>query len=259
MGRLLASNTSVPLKIAQREATPEKFLPYARHINEEMVALDSGDIMLTFELQGRAFETSDVRDLNDWHTKLNGLLRNLHDERLSVWTHLIRMRVDQYPGGAFKSGFAADLDRAYFGRINRERMFINRFFVSLVIRPSATGSDKIIQLFKRKVSKQANKGPLIDEALVELLDDKARDFEKLMARCQPRRCGIYEHRGLMFSETMEVADMVMTGRHVRVPVVRGHLGGALYRARTIFGAETIEVRGADTSAFGGIFGIREYP
>ena len=259
MGRLLASNNSVPLKIAQREATPEKFLPYARHINEEMVALDSGDIMLTFELQGRAFETSDVRDLNDWHTKLNGLLRNLHDERLSVWTHLIRMRVDQYPGGAFKSGFAADLDRAYFGRINRERMFVNRFFVSLVIRPSATGSDKIIQLFKRKVSKQAEKGPLIDEALVELLDDKARDFEKLMARCQPRRCGIYAHRGLMFSEAMEVADMVMTGRHVRVPVVRGHLGGALYRARTIFGAETIEVRGADTSAFGGIFGIREYP
>lgn len=259
MGRLLASNNSVPLKIAQREATPEKFLPYARHINEEMVALDSGDIMLTFELTGRAFETSDVRDLNDWHTKLNGMLRNLHDERLSVWTHLIRMRVDQYPGGAFKSGFAADLDRAYFGRINRERMFINRFFVSLVIRPAATGSDKIIQLFKRKVSKQADKGPLIDEALVELLDDKVRDFEKLMARCQPRRCGVYAHRGLMFSETMEVADMVMNGRHVRVPVVRGHLGGALYRARTVFGAETIEVRGADTSAFGGIFGIREYP
>lgn len=259
MARLLASNNAVPLKIAQREATPEKFLPYARHINEEMVALDSGDIMVTFELTGRAFETSDVRDLNDWHTKLNGLLRNLHDERLSVWAHLIRMRVDQYPGGAFKSGFAADLDRAYFGRINRERMFINRFFVSLVIRPSATSGDKIIQLFKRKVSKQADKGPLIDEALVELLDDKARDFEKLMARCQPRRCGIYEHRGLMFSETMEVADMVMTGRHVRVPVVRGHLGGALYRARTIFGAETIEVRGAETSAFGGIFGIREYP
>src|SRR3546814_8088842 len=63
----------------------------------------------------------------------------------------------------------------------------------------------------------------------------------------------------MFSEPMEVAEMVMTGRHRRVPVVRGHLGGALYRSRTIFGAETIEVRDADVSAFGGIFGIREYP
>ncbi len=259
MSRLLASSNAVPLKVAQREASPEKFLPYARHVNEEMVALDSGDIMLTFELQGRAFETADVRDLNDWHTKLNGMLRNLHDERLSIWTHLVRLRVDQYSGGAFKSGFAADLDRAYFGRINRERMFINRFFATLVIRPAATGGDKIIQLFKRKVSGQPKQGPLIDESLIELLDDKARDFEKLMARCEPRRCAIYEHRGLMFSETMEVADMVMTGRHRRVPVVRGHLGGALYRSRTIFGAETIEVRDADASAFGGIFGIREYP
>src|SRR3546814_15390114 len=87
MSRLLAPD-AVPLKIARREATPEKFLPYARHVNAEIVALDSGDIMLTFELQGRAFETADVRDLNDWHTKLNGMLRNLHDERLSIWTHL---------------------------------------------------------------------------------------------------------------------------------------------------------------------------
>lgn len=254
---------AVPLEVARREATPEKFLPYSRHVNEEMVALDSGDIMLTFELQGRAFETADVRDLNDWHTKLNGMLRNLHDERLSIWTHLIRMRVDQYPGGAFKSGFAADLNRAYFGRINRERMFINRFFATLVIRPAATGGDKLIQVLKRKVSGNARRGASlgleIDESLIQLLDDKARDFEKLMVRCEPRRCAIYEHRGLMFSETMEVADMVMTGRPARVPVVRGHLGGALYRARTIFGAETIEIRGPTTSVFGGIFGIREYP
>jgi type IV secretion system protein VirB4 len=53
--------------------------------------------MLTFELQGRAFETADVRDLNDWHAKLNGMLRNLHDDRLSIWTHLVRARVEQYP------------------------------------------------------------------------------------------------------------------------------------------------------------------
>ena len=259
MANALASPQAVPLKVAQREVTPAKFLPYARHINEDMVALDSGDIMLTFELQGRAFETADIRDLNDWHTKLNGMFRNLHDERLSIWTHLIRMPARQYPGGEFKSGFAADLDRAYFARITAARMFINRFFVTLVIRPAATGGDKLIQLFKRKVSAGSPNGPMIDEALVELLDDKARDFEKLMARCEPRRCRIYEHRGLMFSETMEVAEMVMTGRHARVPVVRGHLGGALYRSRTIFGAETVELRHADTSAFGGIFGIREYP
>lgn len=259
MARVRTVTAAVPPNVARREVTPAKFLPYARHVRDDMVVLDSGDIMLTFELQGRAFETADVRDLNDWHTKLNGLLRNLHDERLSIWTHLVRLRVDRYPGGAFKSAFAADLDRAYFRRINRERMFVNRFFATLVVRPAATGGDKLIQLFKRKVAAGSPGGQPIDVALVELLDDKGRDFEKLMARCEPRRCTTYEHRGLTFSEPMEVADMVMTGRHRRVPVVRGHLGGALYRSRTIFGAETLEVRDADASLFGGIFGIREYP
>src|SRR3546814_1912618 len=86
---------------------PEKFLPYSRHVNEHVVALDNGDLMLMLELDGRPFETSDVRDLNDWHTRLNGVWRNIHDERLSIWTHMLRMRVRDYPGGTFRSHFAA--------------------------------------------------------------------------------------------------------------------------------------------------------
>lgn len=248
----------VPMKIALKEVMPTKFLPYARHINDEMIVLDSGDLMLTFELQGRAFETSDVRDLNDWHSKLNVMLRNLHDDRLSIWTHLVRSRVEQYPGGNFRSKFARDLDAAYFERMNKERMFINRFFVTLVARPAVHGADKLIQFFKSK-AKLGAEAHQVDENLVERLEDKARDFEKLMARCDPRRLAIYGHRGLKFSEPLEVAEMIMTGRHRRVPIIRGHLGSALYRQRTIFGGETVEIRDADRSSFGGIFGIREYP
>ncbi|MCK8458337.1 VirB4 family type IV secretion/conjugal transfer ATPase [Sphingomonas faeni] len=248
----------VPMKIALKEVLPTKFLPYARHVTDEVVALDSGAIMLTFELQGRAFETADVRDLNDWHAKLNVMLRNLHDDRLSIWTHLVRSRVEQYPGGNFRSRFARDLDAAYFARMNKERMFINRFFVTLVLRPSIHGADKLVQLFKNK-TRANTEADSIDADLLEALEDKARDFERLMDRCSPRRLAIYGHNGLKFSETMEVAEMVMTGRHRRVPVIRGHLGSALYRQRVIFGGETVEVRDADRSAFGGIFGIREYP
>ncbi|PJG45626.1 transporter [Sphingobium sp. LB126] len=251
-------SAQVPLKVALKEVMPTKFLPYARHINDQMIVLDSGAIMLSFELQGRAFESADVRDLNDWHAKLNGMLRNLHDDRLSIWTHLVRARVEQYPGGNFRSKFARDLDAAYFGRINRERMFINRFFVTLLVRPSAHGADKLIHLFRSKGRNDAAANA-VDQDLIEFLEDKARDFEKLMARCEPRRLAIYGQCGLKFSEPLEVTEMVMTGRYRRVPIIRGHLGSALYRQRVIFGGETVEVRDADRSSFGGIFGIREYP
>lgn len=258
MAKVNRLTDQVPMKVALKEVMPTKFLPYARHVNDQVVALDSGAIMLTFELQGRAFETADVRDLNDWHSKLNVMLRNLHDDRLSIWTHLVRTRVEQYPGGNFRSRFARDLDAAYFGRMNKERMFINRFFVTLVFRPSLHGADQFVQLFKSR-SKGDRDLDEVDADLMEALEEKARDFEKLMDRCSPRRLSIYGHNGLKFSETMEVAEMVMTGRHRRVPVIRGHLGSALYRQRVVFGGETVEVRDADRSAFGGIFGIREYP
>src|SRR3546814_19360371 len=85
----------VPLEVARREATPEKFLPYSRHVNEAMVALDSGDIMLTFEMQGRAFETADVRDLNAWPTKLNAMLRSSKARR--VWKECVRTCRSRWP------------------------------------------------------------------------------------------------------------------------------------------------------------------
>lgn len=55
-------SAQVPLKVALKEVMPTKFLPFARHINDQMIVLDSGAMMLSFELQGRAFETADVRD-----------------------------------------------------------------------------------------------------------------------------------------------------------------------------------------------------
>src|SRR3546814_8522552 len=136
-----------------------------------------------------------------------------------------------------------------------ERMFRNRFFMTVVIRPTANATDKLMDFLRKK---QEDKNANIAEAL-ELLEDKVRDLEKLLLRVRPRRVGIYEHRGLLFSEPLEILNQVMTGRYRRCPLVRGRLGSALYASRAIIGAETFEVRDADHSMFGGIFGIREYP
>ncbi|RZL84947.1 MAG: transporter, partial [Sphingomonas sp.] len=116
--------TPIPFKVAKREEDPKRFLPYARHVDSQVVALDNRDLMVTFELDGRAFETADPRDLNDWHTKLNGVWRNLQDPRLSVWVHLVRSEAHDYPGGQFRSRFARELDDAYRGLIGTKRLYL---------------------------------------------------------------------------------------------------------------------------------------
>ena len=54
------------------KAEPGRYLPFARHVTSEVIALDSGDLMMMFRLEGLAFETADPIHLNDWHEKLNG-------------------------------------------------------------------------------------------------------------------------------------------------------------------------------------------
>ncbi len=51
----------------RREVGPRGVLPYARHISDTVVALDSGALMVAFKLEGAAYETADTADLNDWH------------------------------------------------------------------------------------------------------------------------------------------------------------------------------------------------
>ncbi len=101
-------------------------------------------------------------------------------------------------------------------------------------------------------------GQEVDEAELARFEDKARDIEKLLARCRPQRLSLYEHNGLMFSQPLEVLELVMMGRAARAPLVRGPLGSAIYGERVIFGRETVEVRAHDESRFVSLFGIREY-
>lgn len=247
-----------PWRVLKNEADPGRYLPYARHIDEQVIALDGRDLMMMFRLDGLAFETADPLHLNDWHEKLNGTLRNIADDRLAIWSHIIRRPVADYPEGEFRSTFAADLDARYRERVMAKRMFVNELYLTLIMRPAIGSADRTGVLLKR-LSAAKSEGSEVDADELARFEEKARDIEKLLGRCRPERLGLYEHNGLMFSRPLEILETVMMGQSVRVPLVRGHLGSALYGDRVIFGRETIEVRAHDKSRFIGLFGIREYP
>jgi type IV secretion system protein VirB4 len=57
---------------------------------------------------------------------------------------------------------------------------------------------------------------------------------------------------------MEVLHFILTGDRLRIPLVHGRLGQALYSSRIIFGREAAEIRLPDKSHYLGMFGVREY-
>lgn len=238
-----------------REAAAPAALAYSRHVDERVVALDTQALMLSFKLDGASFETADVRDLNDWHAKLNSAWRNLADDRLAVWHHVVRREHIGAPQGRFRSGFAADLDASYQVRLGAERMFVNELYVTLVLHPGRDAADRAGAWFARR-SRAAQGG---DESALARILDAGRDLAQYLSRYGPRALKVYDRAGQAFSEPMELMRLLLTGAHAPVPLVRGHLGSAIYSARLIFGREALEIRDAAETRFAALFGIKEYP
>jgi len=241
---------------AARELDPRAMLPYAAHVTEQIVGLDTQALMISFQLEGASFETADVRDLNDWHAKLNSAWRNLADDQLAIWHHLIRREHHGYPGGEFRSAFAAELDKRYRARLGAGRMFVNELYITLVLHPGRDAAERAGAWLSRRGKTVA---PTCTDEAVRRLEDAARDLAQYLGRYGVRGLGLYEHDGLWFSEPLELLRLVLTGRRERVPLVRGHLGSAIYSARLIFGREALEIRDAVEARYAGLFGIKEYP
>lgn len=122
--------------LRSRELGPETFIPYVRHVDESTIALDSRALMVMIALEGVSFETADILDLNALHRDLNTLYRNIADERLALWTHLIRRRDNSYPEGTFATPFSAALNDKYRERMVGEDLFRNDLYLSILDRKS---------------------------------------------------------------------------------------------------------------------------
>ena len=247
-----------PWKVLKNDPDPGHFLPYQRHVDAHVVALENGELLAVMKLGGLAFETANIGELNDWHEKLNSAWRTIAHERLAVMIHTIRRVETDYPEGRFRSAFARDLDRAYRDRLGTRRMYVNEHYLSLVLRPAVGKADRAVVSLQSFLRRGDAEHAEAEDDAVERLMEAVRDTSKLLARLEPRLLGTYDYNGLVFSEVMEFVSAIMCGEPRRVPLVRGHLGSALYTDRLIFGKETIEVREPGRSRFAGMLGVREH-
>jgi type IV secretion system protein VirB4 len=240
-------------QIALREADDIKFIPYTRHVDDTVVALSDGSLMRMYRLDGRPFETSDIAELNSWHNKLNIAWRSIGDDRVAVWTHLVRTATDPVLIGEFHSDFARSLQQRYAEKLKDKILYHNEFYVTIIVRPSTMAGDQISRLFAMR-----QPGSEIDTRALTIMADKCRDFESLMSETSPEPLKLYERDGILFSQPMEVLHFILTGDRTRVPLLDGRLGQALYTSRIVFGREAAEIRLAHKSNYLGMFGVREY-
>ncbi|WP_200869461.1 VirB4 family type IV secretion/conjugal transfer ATPase [Brucella rhizosphaerae] len=244
--------------LKSRELGPETFIPYLRHVDENTIALESRALMVIIALDGVSFETADVLDINALHRDLNTLHRNIADERLALWTHLIRRRDNSYPEGTFKAPFSAQLNEKYRERMVREDLFRNDLYLAIVWSPPRDPAEKAAKLLSR-LRRTRRAGIELDEEAIKQLRDKVIDITAGLKRFEPRVLSLYKQDDLIFSEPSEVLHQLVGGRSEAVPLTEGRIASAIYSDRVIFGRETIEIRHEAASRFAGMLSFKEYP
>lgn len=244
--------------VRSRELEPETFIPYVRHVDERVIALDSRALMVVVGLEGVSFETADTLDLNALHRDLNTLYRNIADERLALWTHIIRRRDNEYPDGEFSNAFSRTLNDKYRSRMIGEDLFRNDLYLSLVWHPGRDPAERVAA-FLSKLRKARRRSIELDEDALKHLDDAIVDVTAGLKRFGPRVLTLQEREGLVFSEPSEMLHQLVGGRREPVPLTEGRVSSAIYSDRVIIGRETVEIRHEGSSRYAGMFGFKEYP
>ncbi|MGD9540297.1 VirB4 family type IV secretion/conjugal transfer ATPase [Methylocystis sp.] len=249
---------SVAMRVKAREVESGVHLPYLRHVTRHVISLSTRALITTIRLSGVSFETADAVDLNDLHAKLNLTLRNIADERLALWTHIVRRRASDYPEGALRSEFARELDQAYRARLVSETLLSNELYLTLVWHPGRDATERA-SLFFSRLARAQRAGAEVDAFGLKKLDDVTRDLMAALNRYRPRRLGLVERHGVVFSEIGSLLQELVACENLPFPLIQGPIGPALYANRLIFGRETIEIRGPGGSRFAGMLAFKDYP
>ncbi|EJF84972.1 type IV secretion system protein virB4 [Bartonella rattimassiliensis 15908] len=242
----------------KRETLPEEYIPYIRHINQHVIALNSRCLMIVMAIEGINFDTADIDQLNSLHNQLNTLLKNIADERVALYSHVIRRRETIYPEGHFFSSFATKLDEKYKKKMVSQELYRNDLFISLLWNPAADKTEKLAAFFQR-LSKAKKTQSEPDEEAIRKIEELSQDLMQGLEEYEIRLLSIYEHEGLLFSEQSEFLHQLVGGRHERIPLTFGTIASTIYSDRVIFGKEIIEIRHESNERFVGMFGWKEYP
>lgn len=237
------------------ERSGEIYLPYVGHLSEHVVLLEDQSMMMMAHIRGMPFELEDVEMRNARCRTFNTLLRNIADDTVSIYVHLVRHNdVPSPPPRRFRSAFAANLSQAYEQRVLAGKLFRNDYFLTVLVSPRAAlgkVGGRFAHLFKRREPDLAEQ--------MRRLEDVWHIVASALEAYGLRRLGIRETNGVLFTEVAEALRLTMTCRFMPVPVVCGSLGASIYTDRVICGKRALEIQTPQDSYVGSIFSFREYP
>ncbi|TPK21625.1 type IV secretion system protein VirB4, partial [Mesorhizobium sp. B2-5-9] len=205
------------------ERSGEIYLPYVGHLSDQVVLLEDGSIMAMAHLNGLPFDLEDAEMRNSRCRAFNTLLRNIADDNVTLYAHLVRNNdVPEPASRQFQSAFAGSLSEAYESRVLSGKLFRNDHFLTVVVFPR-TAIGKIG--WRSAKSSRRNDNDLATQ--MRSLEDLWQIIAGSLGGYGLRRLGVREKGDVLFTEIGEALRLIMTCRFLPVPMVSGSLGASI--------------------------------
>lgn len=240
--------------LRKRELLANSYLPFLRHADDHTIITTSRGAFQVMRLKGVAFRTADNKTINVLHERLANAIRQIADDNVMIYSHIIRREDTELPEGELKSGFGAWMDTEYIEHLVRNRLYVNDLYVTVYIQPR--GLEKLhLSDGVRKARKNQTE---VDSALLEQLKEATAQLKANLHRYGPEMLGMVKNRrDVICSEPMTFLRELISGSRSLMPLVRGPIGHAIYTDRVLFGSEAFEIRHAGASTVGGILGMKD--
>lgn len=243
--------------VLHSENVAPEFLPFSHHVTPSIVSTKNGEYLAVFKLDGRSHQCADIEDVFIWTRDLNAMLNAVANEHVSIWSHIHRRRVYEYPEAHFDNPFCAQLNDHYEESFTGLKLMVNDLYLTVVYNPVP---DKVMKFFagREKVTRE----DMLDrqEHAIKTLDDICRSMCESFKRYNIELLTTYDKNGHVYSAPMEWLSFIVNGEANPFPVCRDRFSEYMMTNRPLFSTwgEIGELRRAGESLKFGMIEIRDF-
>ncbi|WP_419209757.1 VirB4 family type IV secretion/conjugal transfer ATPase (plasmid) [Photobacterium leiognathi subsp. mandapamensis] len=228
------------------ECALAQFIPYSSHLNDNSLITKDGALVRIFKLEGTSFETKDSDDLTLAHGRLNSLYKGLSENNISLWSHVIRRKINSSMNSQFNDGFSQHFDQCYNAAFG-ESIMVNELYLTVVQREDSTNikkkSSSTIQGMKEKIALRLNNF----NQYCQRIEANLEDYEIVPLRIVNN-----------ISQPLTFLNYLLTGLWQTVKNPNGEISAAIGNARVAIDTDTIELQCNGQSKYLQGVDIKEY-
>lgn len=249
------------LSLLYEEKGANSFIPYSYHLTDNIIATEDGKYISIWKMSGKSHIGRSYAEYDQWVKELNNSIIGSCNDKISLWTHVIRRKIDIAGEEKFSNSFADKLDRKYKKSLKTKPLMTNDLYLSIVYNTQSEGVFKLYSKIEARFFTSPDEKKRLQAKNIEDFEEINRNIGEALSAYGAKNVGIYDEKGFCFSEALEFISLLTDGEKRKVPVCRNPIGEYVAANRTVFSGKAGigKIISTNKETYFGMLEIFDYP